>query len=692
MPLNLETSVKDLGFIGQKLEKRIKKLEIETVEDLIFYFPARHDDLSVITEIKTLVPEQIATIRGRLEIINVRRSPIRKKILTEAIVGDASGKIKLLWFNQPYLGKIFKAGDEYYFSGKVSSGDAGAELISPEYEKVKDEQTHLAGIIPMYPLTAGVSQKQLRYLIKIALGAVGQITDFLPESVKEEYRFLDLPSALYEIHFPECGKGLERAVARLKFDELFLSQLLNRKLRYDLNKKSAQAAPFKEAETKAFVKSLPFELTAGQRAAAWEIIKDIGTAHPMNRLLNGDVGSGKTVVAAMAALNVVLSDYQAALMAPTEILASQHFGTIKNMFQGLPISLGLLTGGENRLFDGGRDTAITRKEFFKKLSGGEIDFLIGTHALIEDKAKFSRLALAIVDEQHRFGVGQRKSLRERVGQEGFTPHLLSMTATPIPRTLALALYGDLDISYLPEMPKNRKPIITKIVASEKRGAAYDFIAKQIAAGRQVFVICPLIDPSDTAGVKSAKEEYEGLKRIFPSSRLGLAHGKLKSKEKEEVMSRMKKGEIDILVSTSVVEVGVDIPNASVMMIEGAERFGLAQLHQFRGRVGRGEHQSYCLLFTESRSPITFSRLNALLGAKNGFELAEMDLKIRGPGEVYGFRQSGFPEFKIATVFDYALIKKAAAAAEEILSKDPSLESFPLLKQKFETHLASLHLE
>ena len=692
MRLNLGTSVGGLGVIARKLEKRLKKLGIETVEDLIFYFPVRHDDLSVVSDIAALKPEQIATIRGRIELINSRRSSIQKKFLTEAIVGDASGKIKIIWFNQPYLGKMMKIGEEYYFFGKIGFGDAGREMVSPDYEKVRQEQIHLAGIIPAYPLTAGVSQKQLRYLIKIALAVLPQIVDFLPESIKKDFNFIDLARALQEIHFPESNPKLDRAVNRLKFDELFMLQLFNRKLRYDLDKKRAPEIPFREAETKSFVAALPFELTSGQRKAAWKIIKDLGRTHPMNRLLNGDVGSGKTVVAALAALNVLLSDYQVAFMAPTEILAAQHFETIKKFFSALPISIGLLTGSSNKIIFHDKEEVCSRPEFFKKLSHGEIKIVLGTHALIEEKAKFAHLALVIVDEQHRFGVEQRKSLRERVGDKEAVPHLLSMTATPIPRTLSLALYGDLDISYLTEIPKNRQLIITKIVAPEKRALAYEFIAKQISGGRQVFVICSLIDPSDKLGVKSVKEEYEKLKKIFFRFRVEVLHGQLKTKEKERVMNLMKRGAVDILVSTSVVEVGVDIPNATVMVIEGAERFELAQLHQFRGRVGRGAHQSYCLLFSESRSERTKERLAALLTAKNGFELAELDLKIRGPGEVYGTRQSGFPEFKIATLFDYALMRLASEAAEKVLAEDGSFGSFPLLKQKFDAHRASIHFE
>jgi ATP-dependent DNA helicase RecG len=357
------------------------------------------------------------------------------------------------------------------------------------------------------------------------------------------------------------------------------------------------------------------------------------------------------------------------------------------------VSLGLLTGGENKLFTNGKTSEITRKELLKKIRTGGVQVIVGTHALIEEKVIFHKLVLAIIDEQHRFGVKQRKSLRERIAEtEKRMPHLLSMTATPIPRTLSLVLYGDLDVSFLEGIPKNRKPIITKIVPPEKRALAYQFIAKQIDLGRQVFVLCPLIDISDKTGAKSAKEEFEKLQKYFGKYRVGLLHGKMSSEEKNKTMALMKDGKIDILVATSVIEVGIDIPNATVMMIEGAERFGLAQLHQFRGRVGRGEHQSFCLLFTDSKNEKTAERLKAVISAKNGFELAEMDLKIRGAGEIYGTRQSGIADFKIATLYDYAIMKQAAEASEIILENDGTLESYPLLKQKMDEHRSSIHFE
>ena len=414
----------------------------------------------------------------------------------------------------------------------------------------------------------------------------------------------------------------------------------------------------------------------------------------MNRLLAGDVGSGKTVIAAIATLNASLTPgFQTALMAPTEILASQHFNTLSAIFSAFPVSFCLLTGNEHKLFINGKTSDVPRKELLKKICNGKIQVAIGTHALIEEKVAFHKLVLAIIDEQHRFGVEQRKSLRKKIAEEEKRmPHLLSMTATPIPRTLSLILYGDLDISFLEEIPQNRKPIITKIVPPEKRAAAYQFIAEQIDSGRQIFVLCPLIDASDKTGAKSAKEEFAKLQKYFGKYRVGLLHGKMKSEEKNKTMALMKAGKIEILVATSVIEVGIDIPNATVMMIENAERFGLAQIHQFRGRVGRGEHQSFCLLFTENKNEKTAERLRAVLSAKNGFELADMDLKIRGGGEAYGTRQSGVVDFKIATLYDYTLMRQAAEASEIILKNDSTIELYPLLKQKMDERRSSIHFE
>nr|MCU0679792.1 ATP-dependent DNA helicase RecG [Planctomycetota bacterium] len=568
-------------------------------------------------------------------------------------------------------------------------------FFSPQYEKINHLSTfHTQGLVPSYHLTANITQKQLRFLIKQVLPLRQEITDWLPENIQKKLELIDLETALLKIHFPRSLKEAEQAERRLGFSELFLRQLKSQMLRQKIKASKATNIPFLELETKNFVKQLPFSLTASQKKTAWEILQDIGKNEPMSRLLQGDVGSGKTMVAALTILNVALNKSikgQSILMVPTDILAQQHYKNLTKLFAELPINIGLFTRTKKEL----NNEPISDSQIITNTA----DIIIGTHALIQGEIKFNNLVLAIIDEQHRFGVNQRKEILEKQkNNNGLVPHLLSMTATPIPRSLALTIYGDLDISVINEMPKGRKTIITKVVRENNRLAAYNFIREQIKAGRQAFVICPLIDPSDTLGVKSVKEEFTHLdKEVFPEIPMGVLHGKMKTAEKEEVMTKFLNKEIKILVSTSVIEVGVDVPNATIMMIEGSERFGLAQLHQFRGRVGRGLEQSYCLLFTgkneeEINSEKTFARLNLMTKCQDGFTLAKADLKLRGAGEIYGISQSGFPELKIASLFDYELIKKAQTEAELLIEADPNLEKHPLLKEQLKNWEDNVHLE
>ncbi len=551
--------------------------------------------------------------------------------------------------------------------------------------------------MPNYHLTANITHQQIRFLIKQVIGLADEIIDWLPREVMDNNKLISLGEAIKIIHFPKNEKDIDEARRRLAFNELFLIQLQSQLLRREAINRVSTPVKFFEAETKNFVDSLPFKLTNAQRKAAWEILRDMEKNKPMSRLLEGDVGSGKTVVAAIAMLNAVLNKKQAVLMAPTEILAKQHYESICRLFADFDIKIGLITQSDKKL---NNELEIMNQELEKKnkihnslfiIHNSQI--IIGTHALIQEDVEFKDLALAIIDEQHRFGVEQRKTLIAKSGDKKITPHLLSMTATPIPRSLALAIYGDLDISIINEMPIGRKKVLTKVVPEENREKAYEFIREEIKNGRQVFVICPLIDLSDKLGVKSVKAEFEKLdKLVFPEIKIGMLHGKLKSKEKEEVMKDFLENKIKILVSTSVVEVGVDVPNASVMMIEGADRFGLAQLHQFRGRVGRSDFQSYCFLFTESDSANTLKRLDALTKYNDGFQLAKMDLKFRGPGEVYGTLQKGFPELKIASLFDYELMKTAKEEAEKLIKKDASLNSWAELKNKMGENKNQAHLE
>ena len=527
---------------------------------------------------------------------------------------------------------------------------------------------------------------------------------------------MEIGKALWQIHFPDSKALAKKAQERFSFEDLFLIQLLVLKERQKLAKQRAVPIPINIELIKEFVESLPFKLTGAQKRCAWQILKDIQKPRPMNRLLEGDVGSGKTVVATIAALNTAKAGYQVAFMAPTEILAKQHFQEIGKLLKKFKLNIGLLTGKTDRFISKklGEQIEISRKKLLEKTEKGEIDILIGTHALIQEKVKFKNLALVILDEQHRFGVEQRAKLISTKKQKEMKaiPHLLSMTATPIPRTLALSIYGDLDLSLLDEMPKGRKKIITKIVSPANRQKAYSFIRKQVKKGRQVFVICPRIEPQNQeleetssrltkkkrailswAEVKAVKEEYEKLsKEIFPDLKVGMLHGKMSSKEKEKIMNDFKNKKIDILVSTSVVEVGVDVPDATVMMIEGAERFGLAQLHQFRGRVGRSKYQSFCFLFTDSPAKKTHQRLKALVESEDGFALSEKDLEIRGPGNLIGTRQWGIPDLAMSALTDIFLVEKTKKAAKEIIEQDPELKNYPLLRKKIESFRERIHLE
>src|SRR3989344_5696935 len=668
----LTDSIVVLGPIAKKVQKPLAIIGIKTIKDLLFYYPWRHEDLLArLKFISDIEPQQAVSVRGTIEMITAGRSKLKHTMITEARVRDQSGSIRIIWFNQPFVGKIIKPGEEYYFVGKVIIGRFGPELSNPIFEKVKTEQVHAARIVPIYNLTSRVTQKQLRFLIHRSLSAISLIKDYLPPQSRRKYNLVELTMAMKEIHFPTTMESFAKAKRRLSFDELFLIQIFNLKLRANLAALPAESVPFNKKSTDEFISQLSFELTDGQKKVAWEIVQDLSKQHPMNRLLNGDVGSGKTVVAMMAAINVIESGGQVALMCPTEILATQHFLSIVNLFKKTHHTIAFLISGKALIAipSLGEPREVKRKELLKLLKEGSIHLIIGTHALIEETIIFKRLILAIVDEQHRFGVAQRQALKEKTKK--YHPHLLSMTATPIPRTLALSLYGDLDISVLKDMPLGRLAPKTFVVKPGWRARAYERVKEEIAAGHQAFVICPLIDPSDTLGVKSVTEEYKFLKEhIFTNYRIGLLHGKLKSKEKEAVMADFAAGRLDILIATTVVEVGIDVPNATVMMIEGANRFGLSQLHQLRGRIGRSTHVSYCLVFP-SRGEEVSERLKIFETTSNGFDLAEKDLELRGQGDIFGTKQSGEMELKIASLGDTRLLAEAHEAAKELFEHDQS---------------------
>ncbi|OGZ83625.1 MAG: ATP-dependent DNA helicase RecG, partial [Candidatus Staskawiczbacteria bacterium RIFOXYC1_FULL_38_18] len=682
--INLNTPVEELPKVGPAYAKKLKKFGVKTIQDLLFYFPARYDDFSEIIFIKNARQRlgETVCVQGRITEIENIHTFKKFMSLTQTTIQDDTAQIKVVWFNQPYLAKSLKEDDFICLAGKVSIAKEGLYLNNPSYERINqigenDELTHTGRIVPVYSETRGLTSRWLRYVIKPLLYRFcDQIQESLPKEIIKKYKFLPINEAVWQLHFPDSFEHADAAKSRFSFEELFLIQLNVLKEKIRLMQKKAHECPMDADLMKKFTDSLPFQLTDSQKKCAYAILKDLEKPVPMSRLLEGDVGSGKTVVATMATLNTVKCGHQIAFMAPTEILAKQHFKTISSLLKDFDISIGLLTGKDARIFRAGEAFEISKKSFNGDLENGQINIAIGTHSLIQKNVNFKDLALVVLDEQHRFGVDQRDHL---IKNKKLVPHLLSMTATPIPRTLALTVYGDLDLSLIDEMPKNRKKIKTIIVEPQQRRDAYNFIEKEVKEGKGVFVIFPKIDSEATKQkelsakgvitgsasvqgfvpqnynvpslsqlavneVKALKEEYEKLsKEVFPDLRITMLHGKMKPAEKEKIMIDFKNGEIDILLSTSVVEVGVDVPRATIMMIEGAERFGLSQLHQFRGRVGRSDMQSYCFLFTTSPDQLNRKRLKALVESNNGFELAQKDLEIRGPGSLYGTQQWGLPD-------------------------------------------------
>lgn len=721
--VKLETELRYVKGVGPAFAARMEKLNLKTVRDLLWHFPSRYEDFSNIASIVDLVPGEAATIQGVIQDIKILRSFRKKMFIIQATVADATGSIRATWFNQKFLVAMLKKGMVINLAGKVGAGKNGVGFAHPSYEIVgfsEDEGQfredaaeyreeieackHTGRLVPIYPETKGVTSKGLRFLMKPLLEELETITETLPPEMIKHAGITELNDALRLIHYPETMEDVSRARRRFAFEDVFYLQLVNMLERSRLAKENAYACATKAPRFVELLKQLPFELTDAQHEVMREVVADLARPHPMNRLLQGDVGSGKTIVAILAAIIAAEAGRQASFMAPTEILATQHYHTFKKIFGNFEQGVALLTASGAKVFFGeGLESEMKKADAIKKLATGEIKIAIGTHALIQKGVAFDALALVVIDEQHRFGVKQRQALAgHKKGSGEYLPHFLSMSATPIPRTLSLTLFGDLDISIIGELPKGRKDIITKIVPPASRMDAYAFIRGQVKKGRQVFVICPRIERPEEDGrgknwfaveTKTVKEEYEKLsKRIFPDMRVGMLHGKLKADEKAEVMRKMKQGAIDVLVATSVIEVGVDIPNATIMMIEGAERFGLAQLYQFKGRVGRGEHQSFCLLFTDSSSQSTKDRLEALIRAKNGFELAEKDLALRGPGEFMGESQTGLPDLAMRSLQDVRLVKSARDAAEGVLAKDPDMREHPQFRNVIARFHDSVHRE
>ncbi len=667
-PAGLDAPLTTLRGVGKQQARRLARLGLHTIRDLVYFLPRRYDDFSSLKPINRLEYGEEVTIIAKVYEARSRKTkggaPIFKAVLT-----DGTGFIEATWFNQPYLAERIRRGQQIVLSGKVDEYLGRLCLTSPEWEPLRKELLHTGRLVPVYPLTGGVTARWIRQLVKRTVDFwVPRIPDPLPASIREANRLMDLNTALRQVHYPDDKDHLKEAQRRLAFDELFVLQLGLLRQRYRYRSLPGRQLPIESETLQTFVLNLPFQLTGAQQRALDQIVRDLSSPYPMNRLLQGDVGSGKTVVAAGAMALTIETGAQAAMMAPTEILAEQHFKTLTRLFDQIPDhnpTIRLLTGSTS---------AEERAAVYEGLADGTVDIAVGTHALIQENVAFHDLALVVIDEQHRFGVRQRAALRQK-GQEGsYNPHMLVMTATPIPRSLQLTVWGHLDVSVIDEMPPGRQPITTRIILPSERERAYAFLRHQVEMGRQAFIICPLVEESDKIEAKAAVEEYERLQKvIFPDLRLGLLHGRMKGKEKEATMTSFARGELDILVSTSVVEVGIDVPNATVMLIEGAERFGLAQLHQFRGRVGRGEHPSYCLLVSESASEEAAERLAAMEATSDGFVLAQKDLEMRGPGEFLGVRQSGFPDLKMASLFDLRLLERVRESARSVIEEDPELE-------------------
>jgi ATP-dependent DNA helicase RecG len=661
-PAALGAQLTVLQGVGPRHAQTLGQLGMNTLGDMLYYFPRRYEDYSQLKPIKNLWVNEQVTVIGAVQSVATR--PIRggKAQIVEVVITDGTGALRLSWFNQPWIANRMKNGDNVAVSGKLDQYLGRLVMNNPDVEPVEAEHLHTNRIVPVYPLTARITQKWLRGLMSQVVNYwAPALVDHLPESIRNSAGLTALGRAIGQAHFPDSQDELKKARARLAFDEIFFLQMGVLGQKRDWQSATARRFEIADEWLAARLTNLPFTLTGAQQRAVDDIRRDLAAGRPMNRLLQGDVGSGKTVVAAMAAAIVNQSGAQAAIMAPTSILAEQHFRSFSN----------LLAGENVRLLVG--DTPESEKaEIREGLANGTIKVIIGTHALIEDPVTFADLQLVVIDEQHRFGVDQRAALRNK----GTTPHLLVMTATPIPRSLALTLYGDLDLAIMDEMPAGRQPIETYVLRPQERERAYSLLRSQVKDGRQAFIIYPLIEESEKLDtLKAATEEHEKLsKEVFPELKIGLLHGRMKPDEKDRVMADFRDRKYDMLVSTTVVEVGVDVPNATVMLIEGANHFGLAQLHQLRGRVGRGGAQSYCLLVPDHEDAIENERLQAMAETNDGFILADRDLKQRGPGEFLGTRQAGFASgLRMASITDIDLIEKARTQAQSLFEKDPNLE-------------------
>lgn len=717
MELQLSDPVFKVRGVGPRYLKYLNKLGIKTIKDLLWHFPFRYEDFSQIKKIKELQPDETCSLIVTIAKMSLRRSYRKRIFIIEAKASDDTGTIDIIWFNQLYLIKTIPPGTTLSLSGKVKAKGKKLILSSPSFEIISSQRLdedffedlkHTGRLVPIYPETEGLSSRAFRYFIKPLLNTSLNISEYLPDFLLKKKHLLPLKTALNQIHFPVSLTLAQKAKERFIFESLLFSQLYLLKI-----KKKTSLLPYPKIKLdikflKSFVKALPFSLTEAQRKSLWEIAKNLNN-QLMNRLLEGEVGSGKTVIALAASLLSLNSQYQVAFMAPTEILARQHFEKFKSFTKNYKVKIALLTSSEAKIYDQEFEGKISKRALNKIINSSLPIIVIGTHALIQKNIHFNKLGLVIVDEQHRFGVEQRKKLLSPNIITKEIPHFLSLSATPIPRTLALVFYGDMDLSILDELPQERKKVITKVVPPKDKEKVYQFIREEVKKGRQIFVICPRIEENEISPfafsaknlislaekinyeVKTVKKEYKKLSEdIFPDLKVNMLHGKMKSQEKEKIMKQFQENKINILVSTSVVEVGIDIPNATVMVIEGAEHFGLAQLHQFRGRVGRFKYQSYCFLFTESSSKTIYSRLESLVKYNNGFKLAEIDLSLRGPGEFLGTKQSGIPDLLMNSLLNKEMIEEVHQVAQNLLLEDYNLKKWPLFSTTFKDFIKQTH--
>ncbi|HMS23460.1 MAG TPA: ATP-dependent DNA helicase RecG [Candidatus Saccharibacteria bacterium] len=669
----------DLSGVGPVVENNLRTIGIKTIEDLLNYYPRRYDDYSNLIPISEINPGQVS-IKGRIS-NSVGRYVRRGMHITEAVLTDKTGSVRLVWFNQPYRANSLKNGSNYFVSGLFQLSRQRMSIINPSLELVSDFPINTARILPVYPQSRTIKSPQLRKLIKLAFDYVDTIPEYIPKEAKSKYGLISLRQALFQLHFPKSEAELSTAKNTLGFIELFELILASQVSKSDLGKLKSVKIGFDENVAKKFTSALNFDLTDDQRIAVWQIFKDIDSDIAMNRLLEGDVGSGKTVVSAMAAAMTISNNFQVLMLAPTEILARQHAQTMMDLLKPLKMDnyVSLLVGSMNKR---------QKENAYRSIKSGKSKILIGTHAILQEAMDVHSLGLIIVDEQHRFGVEQRKALLKKAGH---MPHMLSMTATPIPRSLALTVYGDLEISLLKNKPKNRKPVTTDIVIQNERTKVYESLKFNLDNNEQIFVVCPLIEESDSINARSVNEIFNDLsKKIFKNYKVSLLHGRLSNDEKQQIMEKYIAGKVDVLVSTTVIEVGVDVANATVMCVESPERFGLAQIHQLRGRIGRGEKPGKCFLMLNGNDSPS-RRLSALMSSNDGFKLAELDLELRGPGAIYGNTQHGLLDLRMAKLTDTKLIKNVRDAVGDVLVKDPNLLQYIGLKKRIEKLQKITHL-